>query len=1013
MAESSKGWVATLIRQSTVRPVAVLLACVALVGLVNVTVPQLEAVMAQDSTPVVPTHAPAVQALEHMDREFGNGRSRGTVFLVIERAGGLQRGDRAYLRTLLTTLGADRENVSAVQDVFQNKEVLAAVTSKDGEAIYVQVGLPGDVGAPTALGQIEAVRHHAQATRPEGLQVAVTGPAATIADMSTEIEHSILTITFVTVGLIAVILLMIYRSLSVTALILGFIGVALAAARAAAALLGGHVFDVSTFTASFLTAVVLGAATDYAVFLVSRFQELRREGMDAGAATVAACTRIAPVVIGSALTVVLANACMAIADVGIYRTTGPAIAAGILVTLALSLTLMPALIALTGARGWLDPRPRAAGSNHWQRIAAGVTRRPARVLAMGLAPLIALACFFPLLQPNFDEAVVQPDDTESNTGYALLGRHFPLNETLPDYVVVSADHDLRNAKDLAALEQMSSEISHLDGVVSVRGVTRPLGTTITEASMGYQSERVGSRLDEAGEQVRAGEADSKRLTDGAGEVTDGADQLADGTTRLARGADQAVDGAGRLLTGVRQLEAGITQLADGTGQAATGIKELRTGADQLATGLELAHTQTTTAVNGLGLAYQALQRSLPCSIDIVCNRARDGVRQVYEGERDQLLPGLKQAATAARQIADGTIDLQTGLTRLDAGLTRAEQGVARLETGSATMRTKLGQLSTGAGKVAEGSRKVAEGSEQVRDGTQQASESVAELSGGLEQAARYLRTNGRAARDPAVGGFYLPPSALKSPRFALSSGMFLSPDGKTARFVVLGDTGAFERSALDRSGEVDRAAERGLRGTRLEDAAVATTGVAATMADLERINRVDFRLVALVALLGVFLILLWLLRSVVAAGFLLASVALSYAAAVGLGVLVWQLLLDQPLDWSVPTIAFILLVAVGADYNLLLMKRMLEEAPDGSRAGIARAVSATGGVITAAGVIFAASLFAMMAGSVLTLAQIGSTIGIGLLIDTFVVRTLVVPAGATLLGRHLWWPRTTPPAEPA
>ncbi|GAB2973903.1 MMPL family transporter [Nocardioides montaniterrae] len=968
-----------------------LLACLALVGVVNVLVPQLEHVMAKDSTPIVPDSAPAVQTVQRMDREFGNGRSRATVFLVLERDGGLRQGDRAYLRGVLTRLHRDRQDVAAVQDVFVNRAVLSAVTSKDGEAMYAQVGLPGAVGAPSAVRQIEAVRAATLAHRPAGLVVDVTGTAATIADMSTEVDHSILKITAVTIALIALILLLIYRSAVVAGLILGFIGVALAAARGAAALLGGHVFSVSTFTASFLTAVVLGAATDYAVFLVSRFQELRREGMEPAEATVAACLRVAPVVIGSALTVVLANACMAIADVGIYLTTGPAIAVGILCTLLLSMTLMPAVLALAGSRGWLDPRPRRGGPSSWERVAGVVTTRPARILAAGLVPLIALACFFPLLQPNFDEATVQPDHTESNDGYAVLAQHFPLNEVLPDYLLVTADHDLRNAKDLASLEQMAAAVARTPGVESVRGVTRPLGTTISQASLGYQAQQVGDRLSGAGDQLAAGEADTQRLAAGA-------QRLSDGTDRVAAGTRQAVDGASSLLAGVRTLRAGMDRLSTGSGAAVAGSSRLRTGATQLANGLDLAHTQTTTAVNGLGMAYNALKQSLTCGLDPVCNRARDGIRQVYEGERDKLLPGLQSAADAARRLANGTLTLQTGLTRIDAGLTRAEQGVSTLAAGSTTMRTKLGQLAAGASKVAVGSKA-------VHSGTEQATRSVAELRSGLARAAAYLRTTGKAAKAPGMGGFYLPPAAIKSPRFALASGLFLSRDGRTARFVVLGDTFAFDHSGMQRSRRVAEAARNGLRGTRLETSQVAVTGVAATMADLQDINRIDFRLVALVALLGVFAILLFLLRSVVAAGFLLLTVGLSYAAAMGLGVLVWQIGMDQRLDWSVPTIAFILLVAVGADYNLLLMKRMLEEAPDGSRAGIARAVSATGGVITAAGVIFAASLFAMMAGSVLTLAEIGFTIGVGLLLDTFVVRTLVVPAGAALLGRRLWWPR--------
>jgi RND superfamily putative drug exporter len=167
----------------------------------------------------------------------------------------------------------------------------------------------------------------------------------------------------------------------------------------------------------------------------------------------------------------------------------------------------------------------------------------------------------------------------------------------------------------------------------------------------------------------------------------------------------------------------------------------------------------------------------------------------------------------------------------------------------------------------------------------------------------------------------------------------------------------------------------------------------------------------MVALFAVFLVLLFLIRSLVAAVALLASVVLSYAATMGFSVLVWQLLLDTPIEWTVGCIAFVLLVAVGADYNLLLIKRVHEEAPDGSRQGVARAVALTGGVITAAGVIFAGSMFALMSGSVTTLVQLGFTVGVGLLLDTFVVRTMVVPAFAALVGPRLWWPAKVEPAS--
>lgn len=1007
----------TRIAETSVRfPVWVVLGWVVVIGALNLAVPQLESVMADDSTPIAPADLPATEAVSTMDASFGNGRSTSFAFVVLERESGLTKADRQYVRDLSVRLREDAEHVSFVQDVVGQPDLVKALTSQDKKSLYLQIGIPGETGAPTATQQIEAVRDEVGIDKPVGLDVAVTGPAATIGDMAVTVEHSILIITFFTVGLIALILMVIYRSIAVTVLTLTVIGLSLAGARALAAMLGLHLFSVSTFTSSFLTAVVLGASTDYVVFLISRFHELRRSGVEPYEAAVIASSRVSGVIIGSALTVVIANACMAIADVGIYTTTGPAIAAGVAITLLMALTLTPALLSLVGGRGLLEPRP-AASERHWSRIASTISRKPGRVLLSGLAPLVALAALYPFMHVSFDESVNQSDDSGSNRGYAMLAGHFPLNEVLPDYVVITADHDMRNAKDLAAIEQASATIARIPGVERVRGITRPLGTPIQDASIPYQAGEIGRQLDDAGGDITDGQqgvedldAGAGDLESGAGQVADGADDLTSGAGRVADGADQAVSGAGRLVGGLRQLESGVTDLATGADTAKTGSAQLRQGADTLADALEAAQGQTQVAVDGLGLAYRALRSSLGCNLDPICSAARDGVRQVYEGERDQLVPGLAKAAQGARQLADGSVTLDDGLARISAGLTTAEQGTNDLLAGQTQLRDRLGDLASGADQVADGTDRLADGADRVADGaskvkggTEQAATSIGDLEKGLGRAADYLQEVGAVSNDPAIGGFYLPPSALKDKRLATATGLFMTPDGKQTRLFVLGATDAFGRAAMDRTVDVRQATHSGLRGTGLEDSDVALTGIAPIQADLQTANHDDFELVAAAALLAVFLILLVLLRSLVAATFLLATVVLSYAAAIGLSVLVWQVVLDRPLDWAVPMIAFILLVAVGSDYNLLLMKRMQEEAPDGSAKGIARAVTATGGVITTAGIIFAASLFAMMAGGVQLLSQIGFTIGAGLLIDTFVVRTLVVPAGATLLGRRLWW----------
>ena len=955
---------------------------------VNVFVPQIESVVAKDSTPFVPESAPSLRAVKQMDTTFGNGKSRSFIVLVAQRDGGLTAADQRYVVSLSDRLRADTEHVTYVQDLSE-PTLRKALTSKDGEAIYFQIGLAGYTGAPTSVGQVEAVRDDAKISRPAGLEVAVTGASATITDMVVHVESSIIRITAVTLVLIALILMIIYRSVIVTGFVLGVIGVALAAARGVVSFLGLHdVFAVSTFTGSFLTAIVLGATTDYAIFLISRFHEQRRLGMEPREAARVASSRVSSVIIGSALTVILANACLALAHVGLFRTTGPAIAVSVALALGISVTLIPPLIAILGSRGLLEPRPRPEVGG-WDRWGERVVVRPGLALAAGLVPLILLAAFFPMFKPSYDERRVQPGDTESNQGYALMDAHYPRNEALPDFVLVTADHDLRNGRDLAALEQAAAMAARVPGVGSVRAVTRPTGTTITEASVGYQAGVVGDRLADAQGRLSAGRKDAARLVDGA--------------DRLADGADRAVSGAGKVLTGVQALHGGLESLARGSSTAADGGARLRAGAVALADGLDTAVAQTQVAVDGLGLAYQALTRSLTCGVDPYCRGARDGIRQVYVGERDQLVPGLRTAAKGARQLANGSVDLASGLRTIRDGLASAEQGAARLRIGQQA-------LSTGLGNLAAGTDKLAAGGSQVAGGTKQLTGSVTDLQAGLAEAAAYLQSTARATAGSDASGFYLPPSALKDERFALASGAYLSRDGRTARLIVLGTSNAFGHPAAERSSAITDAVQQGLAGTDLAGSPVAITGMAATNADIATLSASDFRLVAIVALIAVFLILLLLIRSLVAAVFLLASVVLSYAATMGLAVLIWQIGLGDPIEWTVGCIAFVLLVAVGADYNLLLIKRMHEEAPDGSRAGIARAVGLTGGVITAAGVIFAASLFAMMSASVTTLIQLGFTVGIGLLIDTFVVRTLVVPAFAALVGPRLWWPSRAPSA---
>jgi RND superfamily putative drug exporter len=214
----------------------------------------------------------------------------------------------------------------------------------------------------------------------------------------------------------------------------------------------------------------------------------------------------------------------------------------------------------------------------------------------------------------------------------------------------------------------------------------------------------------------------------------------------------------------------------------------------------------------------------------------------------------------------------------------------------------------------------------------------------------------------------------------------------------------FSTEAMDQVNAIAATARGAQPNTALADATVSMGGYTVGLKDTRDYYEHDIRFIITITLLVVLLTLIALLRAIVAPLYLVASVVISYLSAVGIGVVFFQFILGQHLHWSVPPLAFVVLVAVGADYNMLLVSRMRDESPHSMRYGIIRTLSYTGGVITAAGVIFAASMCGLLFSSIGTVVQGGFVIGVGILLDTFLVRTITVPAMAALLGRANWWP---------
>ena len=264
--------------------------------------------------------------------------------------------------------------------------------------------------------------------------------------------------------------------------------------------------------------------------------------------------------------------------------------------------------------------------------------------------------------------------------------------------------------------------------------------------------------------------------------------------------------------------------------------------------------------------------------------------------------------------------------------------------------------------------------------------------------------------------FYLPPEVFDNPDFKRGMDMFISPDGKAVRFIIshLGDPAS--EDGISHVNAIRNAAFEAIKGTPLENSHIYIAGAAATAKDMKEGSTYDLLIAGVAALILIFIIMLILTRAVIASTVIVGTLLLSLGTSFGLSVLIWQYILGIQLHWMILAMSVIILLAVGSDYNLLLVSRFKEEIPAGIKTGIIRSMAGTGAVVTSAGLVFAFTMLSFGLSALLILAQVGSTIGLGLLFDTLIVRSFMTPSIAALMGRWFWWPqsvRTRPIPAPA
>jgi putative drug exporter of the RND superfamily len=908
--------------------IPIIVGWVALIAVLNVTVPQLDVVGQMRAVSMSPKEAPSVAAMMRVGKDFKEFDSDSSAMIVLEGDHPLGQDAHSFYDDMIAKLRADAKHVEHIQDFWGDPLTRAGAQSEDGKAAYVQVYLAGNMGEALGNDSVAAVKKVVSGlSAPPGVKVFVTGGPALQADQQIAGTHSVKIIEFVTVAVIILMLLFFYRSIVTVLLVLSMLVLGLSATRGVVAFLGYYdLIGLSTFATQLLVTLAIAATTDYAIFLIGRYQEARTIGEDPESAFYTMFRGTAHVVLGSGMTIAGATFCLSFTRLPYFKTLGIPLAVGMVVAVLVALTLGPAIITVASRFGLLEPK-RAMRIRFWRRLGAAVVRWPAWILLMTIILALVGLLTLPGYQPSYNDRKYLPADLPANEGYAAAERHFPVARMNPELLLIETDQDLRNSTDFLVIEKITKAVTEIPGIGRVQSITRPEGKPLKFSTIPAQLSMGGTF------QTMNRSYMQRTMTDMLTQAND---------------MQTTIDTMTKMSSLMGQMSAITHSLVARTRDMTVDIAELR------------------DHISDFDDFFRPLRNYLywePHCYDIpVCW----SIRSVFD-----TLDGV-DATT------DDVQALLPDLERLDSLLPQLQ---AMLPPQIETMKSMQKMMLT---------MHASQSSQQ--DQTTAMNENQSAMGDAFNN----------SHNDDS---FYLPPEIFDNKDFKRGMDSFISPDGHAVRFMISHEDDPLNADGIQRIDAIKTAAFEAIKGTPLEGSRVYLGGTASTFKDMQDGNKYDLLTAGVAALTLIFIIMLIITRSLVAAGVIVGTVVLSLGASFGLSVLIWQHLLGMELQFMVMAMAVIILLAVGADYNLLLVARMKEEIPAGINTGIIRAMGGSGSVVTSAGLVFAFTMMSMSVSAMVVVAQIGTTIGLGLLFDTLVIRAFMTPSIAALLGRWFWWPQ--------
>ncbi|MBG9769706.1 MMPL family transporter [Bacillus vallismortis] len=820
------------------------------------------------------------------------GEDNNSISMVLTLDHALKKDTEDQLRTMIDKIKKIDGVEGVTSPLTAEKEVKDQLISKDKKTVLVPVTITGSDK------KAEKIADDMYKVVPDDVTAYITGASLINQDFAHSSEEGLKKTEVITVCLIIGLLLIVFRSVVTPFIPIVVVGFSYLISQSILGILVYNVdFPISTFTQTFLVAILFGIGTDYCILLLTRFREELANGYDKKEAALIAYRTGGKTLFISGFAVLIGFSALGFAKFAIFQSAvGVAVGVGILMIILY--TLLPLFMVTLGEKlFWPSKKVLSHSDNKlWAFLGRHSVVRP--FLFIVITVIITLPFILAYDdQISFDSTAEISSDYQSVKALEAIKDGFGEGKAFPINVIVKGDKELTTADTIPYLGNVSKAIEKVDHVDSVMTITQPTGDTIKDL---YIDKQLNS-------------------------VSDGLDKTAKGITDVQ--------------SGLTDIENGLNQMAGQTGSASDSSSGGSLG----------------DAADGLGKINQQLQ--------LVSKQ-------------------ISQTGNTAQTVQQLTA-ISGQLGQIQTGLEQADQ--------------QLSGQQAQAGTLTESLKKLAGGVKSANDG-------LTKISDGMSASSDMLENMGKSSsvRDT---GIFIPDQVMKDKGFKKSIDQYSFADGKGVKLSVVLDSNPYSEQAITTINQIKKAVANEVDGTPLEDAQIVYGGVTSVNADLKELSTADFSRTMVIMIIGLFIVLTILFRSMIMPIYMIASLLLTYYTSISITELIFvNGLGNAGVSWAVPFFSFVILIALGVDYSIFLLDRFKEEVHLGIEQGVIKSMSKMGSVIITAAIILAGTFAAMMPSGVNTLMQVASVIIIGLLLYGLVILPLFMPAIIVTFGEGNWWP---------